>query len=469
MHSAYIWGHQLLHVFFPVETKPKIQRRHSLHSPTGEPRHPVKHISSVDSSLTFHPQSMLLDLDCTRLSGEKTSAIEDLTLQIPNGTIDRVRSKSNQDLDHCSYGFSLNAVAAQPHTCNGLLAPTTSLTAAAPSNSAISLSSTSCSGRPTLIKQFSQAIPCAADSPSPVEKDGVLPSSSSRSKTSSHKPQRTSVQVKYTAAAELDTARQSRTSPKKLSSSQRTVSEDKQYLDACLHSSIPSRNKAAPNHSHSNPEFPLVTVNQTERTHSYDDLYKRRKCPPFCAQAEENQVSPSREKINSLSSQIYSSLNQNWATTLSSYTAGSYQHILKDTCTNSESNPACELMQKVISGTTQLLNLNQAHVQTLMEVSSACSQTISQQESVSMGSYPSLCLPSDCTEGEDPYDSPVSHLLSLGYKLVEKPLRVKFGVPSEGYMTLTFKLIGQSVQKKDVLLKVCTRTYVTLCMCGCQA
>ena len=395
---------------------------------------------------------MLLDLDSTRFSGEKTSTIEDLTLQIPNGTIDRVRSKSNQNLDHCSYGFSPNAFAAQPHTCSGSLAPTTSLTAAAPSNAAISLSSTSCSGRPTLIKQFSQASPCAADSPSPVEKDGVLPSSS-RSKTSLHKAQRTSVEVKYTAA-ELDTARQSRTSPKKLNSSKRTVSEDKQYLDACLHSSIPFRNKAAPNHSHSNPEFPQVTVNQTERTHSYDDLYKRRRCPPFCAQAEENQVSPSREKINGLSSQIFSSLDQNWATTLSSYTAGSYQHILKDNCANSESNPACELMQKVISGTTQLLNLNQAHVQTLMQVSSACSQ----QESASMGSYASLCLPSDCTEGEDAYDSPVSHLLSLGYELVEKPLEVKFGVPSDGYMTLTFKLIGQSVQKKDVLLKV--RTYV---------
>ena len=441
-----------------IDSKPKIQRRHSLHSPTGEPRHPIKQIVSMDSSVSFRPHSMLLDYPGTSSFSKDEATTADLedpsrTLQCPNGNISSRRSLSNQNL--ASYGFSF---AAQPHTCAGSVAPTTSqLQVTAHINSGLSLSS----GRPNLIKQLSQASPCSADSPSPVEKDGVrpaLPSSSSyKSKSNSSQTMQSSpVEVQYTKATEevdADSAKQVPGSPK----NSRRCLKGKQYLDASSHSSASYRAKVAPNHSHSNPEFPLlnqVSMSQTERTHSCDDLYSKQRPLPFQAQAKEDEISPSREKINSLSSQIYSSLDQNWASTLTSYATGSYQHILKDGSLGSESNPVCEMMQKIIDVTTPLLKLNQVHLQTLMQLSSAFSQTSRTQFQEGSSSFASLNMPSNCVEGDDVYDSPVMHLQSLGFKLSSKPLTVAFDVPCEGYMTLTFELTSQGSQKSDTLLKV---------------
>lgn len=432
--------------YYSDDSKPKIQRRHSLHSPTGEPRQLIKQIVSMDSSFEFRPQSMLLDFQGISTSRNESTATEDVGLQIPNGNIDRTRSLSNQNL---SYGFT-----AQPHTCSGSVAPTNSqlLVAHAQMNSGLSPSS----ARPTLIKQFSQASPCAADSPSPVERDGVLPHSSSYKICSSQASVEVTMATEVVAdAAELFSAcDRSKAAPKKT----RKVLKDKHYLDASLHSSVSFQGKLAPNHSHSNPEFPLLTqisMKQTERTHSYDDLYSKCKRPPFHSQAEESEVSPSREKINSLSSQIYSSLDQNGALALSSYATGPYQHILKDeVCTNgSESNPMCEVMQRIINVTTPLLNLNQAHIETLKHLSSACNQTTVHR--------PVSCCAVSSAEhvGDHVYDSPATHLLSLRYKLIDKPLTVAFGVPCDGYMTLTFELVDLNRQRKDALLKVVTKIF----------
>lgn len=405
----------------------------------------MKQIVSMDSTFSFRPQSMTLDYPGIGGKNKAAASTDEITLRISeqNGNINRTRSQSNQNL--ASLGFSF---AAQPHTCSGSVAPTTSQLQVSPAaiSSGLSLSCTS-SGRPTLIRQFSQASPCTADSPSPVEKDGVLPSSSSY-KNKSHSSQKmTSVEVQYTTEAEPSAAKQfpgTEVAPKAKGSCSRRGLKDKQYLDASLHSNAPFRTKAAPNHSHSNPEFPLLThiaMAQTERTHSYDDLYGKRRRPPFHVQAEDNEVSPSREKINHLSSQIYSSLDQNWAATFSSYATGSYHHhLLHDGCVGSESNPVCEVMQKIIQVTTPVLHLNRAHILTLM--SSACSTVPVDHQSLSSW---------DSTETDQVYDSPITHLLSMGYTLVDKPLTVSFGMPCEGYMTLTFELMNQSTENADVL------------------
>lgn len=434
----------------PLDSKPRIQRRHSLHSPTGEPRQLTKQIASMDSTHSYRPHSMIIDYPASFSSKEEsTSDPAPRTLQQPNGNISRVRSLSNQNL--ASLGVSF---AAQPHTCSGSMAPTTSQLQVTPAAISAGLSLSTLFGRPKLIKQFSQASPCAADSPSPVERDGVLPSSSSYRNKSNSVQKMGSVEVQYSTDMDADRVTQisttdhSKAAPKQIASSRRCL-KDKQYLDASLHSSVPSRSKVAPNHSHSSPEFPLTaSMGQTERTHSYDDLYSKRRQPQFQPQAEENEVSPSREKINNLSSQIYSSLDQNWATTLSSYATNSYHHLLKDGCVSSEPNHWCEVMQKIIQVTTPLLHLNQAHMRTL--ISSACSNT--QQEARS--SYTSLDFSSHCSEGDEVHDSPTSHLLNLGYKLVDKPLTVSFGSPYEGHMTLTFELMDLRPQKRDALLKV---------------
>ena len=52
------------------------------------------------------------------------------------------------------------------------------------------------------------------------------------------------------------------------------------------------------------------------------------------------------------------------------------------------------------------------------------------------------------------YDSPVAYLLNVGYRLIEKPLTVSFGLPCEGYMTLVFKLIPENGGRRNALLKV---------------
>lgn len=394
----------------------------------------------MDSTFSYRPQSMILDYP--DIGGKGAASSEEVSLRT-NGNINRTRSQSNQNL--ASLGFSFSA---QPHTCSGSAAPTTSQLQVSPAaiGPGLSLSGTS-SGRPTLIRQFSQASPCAADSPSPVERDGVLPNSSSYKNKSLSSQRMASVEVQYTSEAEPSAAEQfpgTDVAPKKKGGCSRRGSRDKQYLDTSLHSN-PLRTKPAPNHSHSNPEFPLMThiaMGQTERTHSYDDLYSKRRQPPFHEQ-EEYEISPSREKINNLSSQIYSSLDQNWAANVS-YASSSYHRLLHDGCGGSESNPLCEVMQKIIQVTTPVLHLDHAHILTLM--SSACGTL--QEDHQSMSSCGSA-------ETSHVYDSPISHLLGMGYTLVDKPLTVTFGMPCDGYMTLAFELLDQCAQRKD-LLKVRT-------------
>lgn len=386
------------------------------------------------------------------------------TLQLPNGRISRERSQSNQNLASGS-GLSPSSSVAQPHTCSGSFAPTTSQLQVSPASINSFLSVSPSEGRPNLIKQFSQASSCAADSPSPVEKDGVLSSANSKAKSELSQARLNSIEVKYTTDTDTTTSElftvddRYKTLPEVAAShSAKTAIKDQHYLGVgtlLQSSAAPYRSKPAPNHSNSNPEFPLMThfsMTHAERTQSYDDLYKKqqRKSPSQV----DDKISPSREKINSLASQIFLSLDQNWAATLPSYATGSYQHILKDSTSSPEANPACELMQNIINVTTPLLNLNQAHIQTLMQISSACSQVNAKQEDVSYSSLNLCSMPLDSTDGETVYDSPVAYLLSLGYKLVDKPLSVIFSVPCEGHMTLTFKLIHEGMQEKNALLKV---------------
>lgn len=429
------------------DPKPRIQRRHSLHSPTSEPRHgPMKQLASFDSGGSYRPKSMLIDFtrdkDMNKTAGNGGS--------LNNGNMNRIRSQSNQNLASDS-GFSRSTFAAQPHTCAGLFAPTTTQlqVSFAPISPVMSISSDSTGGPPSLTKQFSQASSCAADSPSPVERDGVLscgPRNSLGKAESSMKP----VEVRCRIESD-DTCAASGNDRHTLPQEKLTMSrtKDQSFLGSSLKSSLPYRSKVAPLHSHSNPEFPLtahLSMSQTDRTHSFDDLYEKQSRSQLNAKAK---VSPSREKINSLSSHIYSSLDQN----LKAIT----QHVLKKSGGSpTEGNPLCEVLQKIIHVTTPLLHLNQAHIQTLMHLSAACSQGSSHEF---LGMYSSLnsstVSPSSLPEEETVYDSPVAYLLSIGYKMVEKPLTVVFGVPCEGYMTLTFRLIDESIpNNSEAVLKV---------------
>jgi hypothetical protein len=152
---------------------------------------------------------------------------------------------------------------------------------------------------------------------------------------------------------------------------------------------------------------------------------------------DEDEISPSREKINNLSSHIFSSLDQGWvAATL---TSGSYQHLLKEGCGGAEQNPVSEVMQKIIHVTTPLLHLNHTHMQTLM--SSACSGTHH------LSSSASLDFPSSQFE-QEVHSSPTTHLLRLGYQLIDKPLTVRFSCPCDGHVTLVFELTDLNSQKR---------------------
>ena len=391
-----------------IDSKRKIQRRHSLHSPTAETRPLVKQMGSMDSGMSHNhhrPQSMIINYSPPCFEDDRTFAADDVftnTLRLPNGNMGRYRSHSNQNLASGS-AFSPSSFMAKPHTCSGALALTNSQAhvTSALIGSGLSLSPAS---RPTLIKQFSQASSCAADSPSPVERDCVKGKSKELSQS-----QRNSVEIQYSvesdspgpvAPEQFPGSDRLRLSPEKSvqSKQQRTTGKREQYLGApSQHSSMPPpRSKPAPSHSHSNPEFPLtahISMDKTERTHSYDDLYSKRRKPP-CQALAESKISPSREKINTLSSQIYSSLDQSLSVMLPSpFTSGSYQHILKDSVTTSESNPVCEVMQKIITSVNMpSLNLTPAHLQTLMDLSRACCHANMLRESRSLCSYPFLCV-----------------------------------------------------------------------------
>lgn len=416
----------------------------------------MKQMASMDSGISHHlrPQSMVIDYNLPYGDDERTFTTDDVfskTLQLPNGNMSRFRSHSNQNLASGSM-LSPSTFIAQPHTCSGSLALTNSQVHVSPA-AINSCMSTSPSGRPNFIKQLSQASSCAAESPSPVEKDGIKGKNKGLCQT-----QRNSVEIQYPTESDSSADRFPADERLRLSPEKKRMVKKEQYLGAPLHSSIPLRNKAAPSHSHSNPEFPLtahMSMDKTERTHSYDDLYTKRRQPPCQVQAEDK-VSPSREKINNLSCQIYSSLDQNSSPMLSPYTSGSYQHILKDSMASSDANPVCEVMQKIITSVTMPpLNLSKTHIQTLMDISRACCHANMLRESRSLCSYPSLhsSMSNSFSDGEV-YESPVAYLLNLGYRLVEKPLTVSFGVPSEGCMTLTFKLMAEDVGKKSTLLKV---------------
>jgi len=383
----------------------------------------------------------------------------------------RSRSKSNQNLTH-GPSMSPSFLSTAPQggsSCTAPQALSCSPLHPAPStlNSALSTPSSFCSTRPTLMASISCASSSVADSPSPVEKDGLVSSGSMASFESGlssinnfahtkameqHKsldiPSRTGLESRRNDQYSLNDCLGVMPSSKLV----RITSKAKPH-SCSISQQLVLRNRQQPHHSLSNPEFPLtrthVSVSQSDRMHSCDDLYASRRKPPF-QRPTNSEVSPSREKINNLSSHICSSLDQNWPSSLSSYEAGSYQHLV-DT---SSSSPVCEVMQKVINVTIPLLNFNQAHIQTLMN---SCSPTAHspEQRDFYLGSSSSLTSgESDLVNaGQDP-ETLMYHLSKLGYKVIEKPVKAEFGAPRDGYMTLCYNVIGQDVQTNDALLKV---------------
>lgn len=484
-----------MHTHNCTDSKPKIQRRHSLHSPTAaEPHHLVKQVASMDCSPShshaqFHPlhphssrpQSMIIDYhklpsyetgmqqqqhQQQQQQQQRTFTTDDVfstTLQLPNGNMNRFRSHSNQNLASGSAvgagggsgsGFSPSSFFALPHTCSGSLAPPSNQVHVSPATSSVGLSLCSSSRPPNLLKQLSQASSSAADSPSPVERDGVKEKSKELGQT-----QRNSVQIHCPKESEptpdvFPVEERPRLSPEKSPHHpSKRGSKREQYLGTPPFSSsatVPLRPKVAPCHSHSNPEFPLTTshmsMDRNDRTLSYDDLYTKQRQHP-CRTQSENKVLPSREKINNLSCQIYESLDQNWQPMLAPYTSGSYQHILQE---STSPNPICEVMRRVITSVTvPPLNLSKVHLQTLMDL--CCHTNTPQNKSYSLLHS---SMTNSFSEREKIYDSPVAYLLSLGYRIIEKPLTVSFGVPSDGYMTLIFQLEAAESGKKKALLKV---------------
>ena len=505
-----------------------------MHSPTSEVRQFISYAqTSVDSStFSSRPQSLLIDLSSisdttdneeSEHKNEKSELHNNSSyllrsLKVPNGVTTRERSHSNHNLSQNSNtAVSLGSYMVIPRTCSGSAVPSSSSHLHVTSSSACSnLSVSSSSARPHLIAQLSQT----SESPSPVERDGgiwsggsgnipsvkadlnqthglsLMISSSSSSTAKAHDLERFTSMPSSTTTSD-----RSRVSPEKKNLIRKAPPCDdksKQYLDTSTTTTFhsggggggggggPQRNKL-PYHSHSSPEFPHMThmrVTGSDRTHSFDDLYSKRKHPPSQSPTE-NKVSPSRDKINNLTSQIYSSLDRNCAVTLSSYASDSFQIL--DTSASSELNPICKVLQKIILVATPLLNLDRAHIQTLMELSSCCNHPARSQEHRSMElsgccnrsvwSQEHRCmeLSGSCnhpvrsqehrsmsldvlggasSEEEQVYDSPVAYLLNLGYRLVKKPLRVTFGIPLDRYMALTFRLVGDSPQTRDALLKV---------------
>ncbi len=455
-----------------LESKRKITRRHSLHSPSGDFRPMLRLLSSTHSKSLTRPTSMHLDLDDDIrsdpvIAGHNANDQLSSTLKVPVSDCTSTRPRSNQNLAKNS---SPNFLSTAPHCgpCTAPQALSTSPLHSAPStlNSASSMSSSFCLSRPTLMTQISCASSSVAESPSPVERDGLM---SMRSVATSEYSVNSNSKclLKGGDFKSLDLSNRICPEPRRKDhhslndSSSLTVQGSKLLRTVSKATPFCSNSpnlllRKQPHHSHSNPEFPLtmahISVNQAERTHSYDDLYATRRKPPFHHPTSE--VSLSREKINSLSSHICSSLDQCLPTSLSYETGSSYSQLLDV----SSPSPVCEVMQKVINVTTPLLNFNKAHIRTLMN-----SYSNSHLENDHFPKCSHMSITTNDSSYAEMDDEFLSQKLSrLGYKIINKPLDIACGVPQSGFVTLLFKIIGQDVQMRDAFLKVSTLSLATL-------
>lgn len=350
--------------------------------------------------------------------------------------------------------------------------------------------------QPPLVSQLSIASSCAADSPSPVERDGIgrtlLPHNSTTSCCSSSLPaskvstSSTTVEYNATTAASdrLNTASPTKhmtrtdaayssashnqysntgsftaTSSNVIKDATPTVYVDsgrphphpRTYLPVTSSggSSLSSKFQHRLMGSNSNPEFPILPevpqhMNPEKRAMSSSSLYEqtvKSSVAPVDAQA----ISPSREKLNTLSHHVYSSFDENFnqpATSLGYLTIYNGPKSLSADRGSSgpgTSHPMFSIVQKILHEMAQKLNVTSEHTQSLINsiYSNDLSSSSPPAEQSSNKARPHSLSDVPTCIGIEP--SAESLLAEMNVEVSEKPLEVKFGVPAAGFVTVLYQ------------------------------
>ena len=401
------------------------------------------------------------------------------------------RSHSHQNL---ALSPAVPPISTAPPHCIGLLSAAASdhLYTTPAKISYSSYTSGSSMSQPTLVSQLSIASPCAADSPSPVERDGVgrtlLPYSGTTSCCSSLPASKVNTSIatctnEYNAVGNSDrpntspTKHVTRTDAPYLSTSSihysgsdsfiatssnlikdttptvyvdcgRPHPHPRTHLPVTSSGSSLSIARSKLQHrlmgSNSNPEFPILPevvqhMNPEKRAMSSSSLYDRT-VKSSVAPVEAQAISPLREKLNTLSHHVYSSFDDNFnqpATSLGYLTIYSAPKSLSDRGSGT-SHPVFNIVQKILHEMAQKLNVSADHIQALVNsVYSNDSSSPTEHSGNLTKTRPHSLSDVPTSIGIEP--SAESVIAELNVEVGEKPLEVKFGVPAAGYMTVFYQ------------------------------
>ena len=401
------------------------------------------------------------------------------------------RSHSHQDL---ALSPAVPPKSTAPSHCTGLLTAAPSDHLYTPAKTVPSSSHSSHTGssgglsQPTLVSQLSIASSCAAESPSPVERDGVgrtLLDGKARNKSSvsgSNEVSANATRVSMNASPTKQHTVKTDAPPSSshYSASFTTTPCTKKdatpmvYVDSGRPHLTPQQSLwQQPAHlpvtscggslsvlrhpsklqyrlmgSISNPEFsvlPEVMVGPEKRTQSSGNLYDR-PMKGTVAPIEAQTISPSREKLNSLSHHVYSSYDEtiNHPATSMGYLSlcTGPPKAFSNSCggtSSPTSHPMFNIVQKIIDEIAPKLKLTPANVQSIVNSVYSSDLTLS-REHTGTGSKrsSSLCSVMDVPTSVEIQPCAESFLKELDVEVDSQPFDTNFGLPSSGFMTLKY-------------------------------
>lgn len=194
----------------------------------------------------------------------------------------------------------------------------------------------------------------------------------------------------------------------------------------------------------SNPEFsvlPEVVVGSEKRTQSSSNLYDRPAKKGTVAPIEALTISPCREKLNSLSYHVYSSYDETVnhpATSVGYLPLYTGPKAFSDSGggTSSTSHPMFNIVQKIINEMAPKLKLTPANIQSIIDSVYSSDLTSSLEHSGTSSSSSCSLVDVPTSIGIQPCAE--SFLKELDVEVDSQPFDTKFSVPSSGFMMLKY-------------------------------
>ena len=403
----------------------------------------------------------------------------------------QARTHSHQGLASGTSAVSPSSVA-QPHVCIGTTAPSTAQLTMTQGDSVPNLFTVT--SRPSYISQLSIASASPANSPSPVERDGLGPRSwtsesrnqnpttSSTSSTGYYVPQAISRMSSFTTADNHNGV-QTTIAPPASSSSMSTTpivcttKNGNQY--SRLVDTTHTSEKSPGTENVTTPLAPLLTLPAQLSCHKLSfgkhggNFQPNRKESsgglkfPLCGSSSSPEftlVNQRRTVPHQGRTQSYDNLYQTKKTLALApisapvetqtpspsrerinllsrflYTALETPKPTRAGDDPAEGNPSFDIVQKLSEDSAKSVNLSLAHLEALVDVANSKPPILNSTEGVSLPS----CLSSVSTIPQlssVQVDRPADALREAGLNVDDHPFDVRFGEPAKGYMSVIFKL-----------------------------